>query len=413
MDYEIQLVACCLLDNTLIAVAVWAGIQPDWFTNEWAKKVWTEMVKRVEDGKTADVLWADGLMRKSTGECEPVFLDATNNILSVKSELMTAVEIMEHDYLRREVLNILNSATRNLQDEDPRTIACDAASKLMQLEEDNHEQETRDVEERIIGWVHKGIECPTGFPQLDYLVKGLEPGVLWVVGGHTSNGKTTFVLNLAYNLAKRSNCVTYCSTEMSHELIIRRLTTMISGVNPSITPSLPEEAKEAYIEALPSAITLPIEISSTLSLSEIRMTIRRKRSRLYIVDYIQMISTERKFDSEVKKLGYIVRELERLSKDYNVCIVATSQFSRPKDDVPSLWSYRGSGEIEENTDIGILLYYPYQQVNFKEQQELEDKGKDKIINLAVKKNRIHGLTGIIKFAFDPQTMRMEEMGPEE
>ena len=157
MDYEIQLVACCLLDNALIAIAVSAGTQPDWFTNKLAQKVWIEMVKRDEDRKTVDVLWADDLVKKYTGKSDPIFLDATNNILSVKSELKTAIEFMDRDHLRKQVIDILSSATRNLQDEDPRIIASDAAYKLMQLEEDNREQETKDVEERIIACIHKGI----------------------------------------------------------------------------------------------------------------------------------------------------------------------------------------------------------------------------------------------------------------
>jgi replicative DNA helicase len=91
-----------------------------------------------------------------------------------------------------------------------------------------------------------------------------------------------------------------------------------------------------------------------------------------------------------------------------VCIIATSQFNRSNDDVPTLSSYRGSGEIEENTDIGILMYYPYQQATFEKKQEIKDADKDKIINVAVQKNRIHGLTGTISFEFDPKTMRMKE-----
>lgn len=408
MDHEIQLIACCLLDNEVIKIAIAAGIQPDWFTSKLNQNVWQEMVKRFEMEKSVDLVWVDNYERITTGRTELVFIEATHNVLSPKSEVMSAIEIMKRDYLRNQVSDILSNVSRRLNCEDPDVLISEMIEKLDQLKQDNDGESVEDIKEKIIEELKRGIECPTHFSRLDYLVKGIEPGVLWVIGGHTSNGKTTFALNLAYNLAQNSHPVTFFSTEMSKELLTKRVTTMISGINPSIASSLTEEEKEAYIKELPNAQNLPIEMYSTLSLPEIRMTIQKKKSRLYIVDYIQMIHPGIPFENEVKKLGYIVRELERLTKEYNVCIIATSQFNRSKGDVPTLSSYRGSGEIEENTDIGILMYYPYQQAPFEKQQKIRDEGKDNIINLSVQKNRIHGLTETISFEFDPKTMRMKE-----
>lgn len=408
MNYEIQLIACCLLDNELIKIAMSKGVQPGWFNDELNQRVWTEMVKRFEMGKSVDIVWADNYERTTTGRTELVFIEATHNVLSPKSEVMSAIEIMKRDYMKTQISDILSNVSRRLNCEDPDALISEMIEKLDQLKQGNNGESVEDIKEKIVEELKRGIECPTHFSRLDYLVKGIEPGVLWVIGGHTSNGKTTFALNLAYNLAQNSHPVTFFSTEMSKKLLTKRVTTMISGINPSIASSLTEEEKEAYIKELPNALNLPIEMYSTLSLPEIRMTIQKKKSRLYIVDYIQMIHPGIFFENEVKKLGYIVRELERLTKEYNVCIIATSQFNRSKDGAPTLSSYRGSGEIEENTDIGILMNYPYQQAPFEKKQEIKDADKDKIIMVAVQKNRIHGLTGTISFEFDPKIMRMKE-----
>ena len=227
------------------------------------------------------------------------------------------------------------------------------------------------------------------------------------------NGKTTFVLNIAHNLAKTDQHVTVFSTEMIKKHLIQRFATMISGVNPSTAPALTHGEKEAFKYGVHMALEYPVAMIPTLSLPTIRMAMQKRESLLYIVDYLQMIDPGKDLDSEVKRLGYIVREFERLSKQYDVCIMVTSQFSRNRDDVPRLSSYRGSGEIEENTDIGVLMYYPFQQATFEDQREIKEQGKDNVINVSVQKNRIHGLTGFIKFDFDRSNMRMKEFNYEE
>jgi replicative DNA helicase len=372
------------------------------------------MFERHNNAEKCDIVWADNYIREKTNYNTLAIAEEVNNILSPKDEAMSAIEIIKRNDLKARFYSLLVDTTRRLHEEDPTLLRNEIVDKLTQMRDTTNENElAADIEEQIIAELNRGIEFPTGFGQLDYHVKGIEPGVLWVVGGGTSNGKTTFVLNLALKQIKRDHQVTVFSTEMIKKHLIRRFATMISGVNPSTSASLTTGEKAAFEYGVHMALDYPVELVSTISLPTIRMTVQKRKSLLYVVDYLQMIDPGKHIESEVTRLGFIVRELEKLTKQYDVCIVVTSQFSRNRDDVPRLSSYRGSGEIEENTDIGILMYYPYQQASFEEQQDIKDAGKDNIINLSVQKNRIHGLTGHIKFKFDRKTMRMEETEPNE
>ena len=72
------------------------------------------------------------------------------------------------------------------------------------------------------GWISSGI--PTGFFQLDDLTAGLHPGELVIVAGRPSMGKTTFALNVAYNVAVSAKVPTAVfSLEMSRQQITKNI----------------------------------------------------------------------------------------------------------------------------------------------------------------------------------------------
>ena len=65
---------------------------------------------------------------------------------------------------------------------------------------------------------------PTGYSELDYLLSGLQPSNLVVVGARPSMGKTAFALGLAANAASNHNVpVLFFSLEMSHLEIAQRV----------------------------------------------------------------------------------------------------------------------------------------------------------------------------------------------
>lgn len=244
-----------------------------------------------------------------------------------------------------------------------------------------------------------GIKCPTGFPELDWMTKGIEPCCIWVIEASTSIGKTTLALNLSYNLCRAKHPVTILSTEMPVKELMRRLITMISGVNPSLKDSLNKPELKSRKEAAKLAQSLPIQFYYVRSLSDIRTHIMRGKSELYVVDHIQSIISTTYQNFEPNRLGNITRELARYSKIHKVCIIATSQQNRQAPEDPSKYGNRGSGEIEEGSDIEMGLY---------SDSRIRSVNKT-TMKLIIKKNRYHGLMGKIKLEFDPNTMRFREL----
>ena len=416
-DHELHLLACIILDNNVIETAVLSGIQDKWFDNHLYKHIWNGMVEHYNSKGEINFVWISDYLRETRKITNTLFLsNEISQILLPEHEVISAVEIMRRNYQRKELSQTINNIQRRINKEHPDMLINELVEKLTASKTVSKDEKDVNVMGEIIKRLNRSVEIPTGFPRLDFITKGIEGGALWMIGGYTSNGKTAFVLNIAVNIAKNSNPVTIFTTEMNEVLLTERLATMFSGVNRNASLSLTQGEKDCFLHGVKQAQDLPIHICYTMSLSNIRLQIQKKKSKLYIVDYIQMILPDKPIDNEVKRLGYIVRELEVLSKAYDVCIIATSQFHRlsrdQKSQTPTLSSFRGSGEIEENTDIAILLFYQYQQeTDEKKQKEWEKEGKDRIINMSVKKNRLHGIpcSGNIMLEFNRKNLRMNEV----
>lgn len=411
MDTELHIVSCCLLDPRVIGDLILTGIQLDWFKNPIHRKCFEGMTNRMSNSMPIDTVWVADYMG---GDYLKTLINCHKEILIPNHECMTALSVLKKKYQQQEMSNIIDVVKHSVYNDDPNEVIDRTITRLTDLRcVGKIPTNNSKVKENIINELSRGVEVPTGFPRLDFMIKGIQPSTLITCGGHTSHGKSIFALNIAKNVAEKNNKVMIFSTEMNEEQLTRRLAMMFSGVNPSTSYSLSPEEKNMFIQAIDMAQELPIYVLKTLSLPTIRLNIQKSKAKLYIVDYIQMIIPDRPIENDVRRLGYIVRELETISKSYNCCIIATSQFSRPyakdKQILPTGFSYRGSGEIEENTDIGVLMYYPYQSATFEQKEKLIAEGKHNIINIEVWKNRIHGLTGIIKTEFDRQSMVMKEV----
>lgn len=99
--------------------------------------------------------------------------------------------------------------------------------------EDLHRNETGTGFLDFIGQNWEGKIVHTGFPSLDDAIGGGLYPRLYVLGGETSTGKTTFALNLADNIAKSGRSVCFFCMEMTrNEMIARSLSRLTHETNP-------------------------------------------------------------------------------------------------------------------------------------------------------------------------------------
>jgi replicative DNA helicase len=104
------------------------------------------------------------------------------------------------------------------------------------------------------------------------------------------------------------------------------------------------------------------------------------------IDYLQLMDMP---DAETtnEALQEVTRGLKRLAKDLNVPVIALSQLTREGDERPKLSHLRGSGSIEQDADLAMLMSRP-------------DKKRRDIVLVDLAKQR-NGPTGDVYLENDP------------
>ncbi|NVN49361.1 replicative DNA helicase [Mycolicibacterium hippocampi] len=115
-----------------------------------------------------------------------------------------------------------------------------------------------------------------------------------------------------------------------------------------------------------SEAPLFIDDSPNLTMMEIRAKARRLSQkaglRLIVVDYMQLMSSGKKYESRQQEVSDFSRSLKLMAKELEVPVVAISQLNRgPEqrtDKKPMVSDLRESGSLEQDADMVILLHRP-------------------------------------------------------
>lgn len=115
-----------------------------------------------------------------------------------------------------------------------------------------------------------------------------------------------------------------------------------------------------------SEAPLYIDDSPNLTMMEIRAKARRLSQRvdlkLVVVDYLQLMTSGKRYESRQQEVSDFSRSLKLLAKELNVPVVAVSQLNRASeqraDKAPQVSDLRESGSLEQDSDMIFLLYRP-------------------------------------------------------
>lgn len=244
---------------------------------------------------------------------------------------------------------------------------------------------------------------PTGFSDLDNTLVGMGSGELILVGARPGMGKTSFVLNIASNVAKTTKkTVCIFSLEMSNEELVSRMLSgegMVDSYNIRSGKLTPEDWKNiAHAAASLAECEILIDDTTGITVSGMKAKLRRvKNLGLVVIDYLQLMQGESHTDNRVQEVGEISRNMKILAKELRVPVVCCAQLSRgPEsrtDKKPMLSDLRDSGAIEQDADVVMFLY----------RDEYYDKSKTEqsSAKVIVAKNR-HGAVRDVEMGWLPQ-----------
>ncbi len=283
---------------------------------------------------------------------------------------------------------------------------------------------------------------PSGFDRYDRLTAGLHDGDLTIVAARPGMGKTSFVLNVAINVASpkkkesstdpndrwdddATGCVVF-SLEMPREQIANRMICSEGKVDVSKVRqgflSSQDWARLTQSAAYLGRLPIWIDDSSSLSILELRAKVRRLQSEydrpavegkpgrrigVVVVDYLQLMKGREGAQSREQEISEISRGLKGLAKELKVAVIALSQLNRAvetrseKSKRPQISDLRESGAIEQDADNICFIYRD-------EYYNKEGTTEPNVAELIIAKQR-NGPTGTAKVRFDREYTRFDNL----
>ena len=242
---------------------------------------------------------------------------------------------------------------------------------------------------------------PTGYEHFDKRTGGAGAGWLMIIGGRPSMGKTTFILNVAWNAYKLFNkSGIFFSGEMSSQQISHLIMATESGIPANEIKK--NKVSKMQLECMFDTFrkqqkgVFLIDDTPNPALSHILAEATKAKMQhdidFVIVDYLQLVKASG-HSSRHLEVGKISRELKALARNLNIPVIALAQLSRAVENRPNkrpqLSDLKESGDIEQDADVVSFLYRPEYYGNT---QDDEGRSLEGITELITKKNR-HGETG--------------------
>lgn len=365
---EKSVIGCLLMDNKEL-YKVYDILKPDMFHDPVLKEIYREIVKMYDIGQPANLVTiaqaveSESYTRQYIGqilkECALLPLTSAelksygNSIVKdYKAETLrkilsqTQVSAAGVEYQIADLIQELESLKRSEKSK---------SKKLSTIVGDYEDQYFREKKE---------AKLYTGFSKLDDITGGLEGGDVIVIGARPGVGKSAFTSQIILEMAKAGKRIGFYNLEMSEKQVYERLLSNQSGIRLNRIRRAIQflgDEKERFDKANRTLEGMDILVSSgTKSVSEIRNECRHQELDCIIIDYLQLVRADTRYQSRASEVGAISKAIKALAMELNVPIIALSQLNRTSEmretKEPTMGELREAGDIEQDASIIILLW---------------------------------------------------------
>lgn len=304
------------------------------------------------------------------------------------------IKILEDLSHKRKYYECLKKATEKASEgEELEEQVFDLMEKLEGLKTNTSDQDTEELS-NIISDIFNSQQDSNddllkfGYSLLDDNIGGLVPGGYSIIGAKSGVGKSTLAMNIAYNVAKQGGKVLYFNLEMGKISLVQRFMCMLSDkltvhkfIRKRIADS--EELSRELVEV--SSILKAFDDNLILDndsfrMSEINKKVRELKPDLVVIDYLQLLQSERGAYGEntEQKIANISRAIRKMTLKYNCHVLALVQLNdSQRGQIPHGENViRHSASVYQDATNVIYIHDP-----LKDRTDTEDKKElDKIKN---------------------------------
>ena len=208
-----------------------------------------------------------------------------------------------------------------------------------------------------------GVE--SGFPSLDAITGGFQPGEIILVGARTNVGKTALAVSMIEKQSKAGIPIGLATLEMSTVQVWNRLVSIRTGSVAASKLRWGRVNGEDFNAIMEAASSLSREKIWTLDATDLTVTGFRswathmvnKGVKIIYLDYVGLLNVRGSNAPRWEKMGEISRDLKSTARKLAVPIVALVQLDRqaPGKKDPGLENIRDSGALEQDADTVLFL----------------------------------------------------------
>jgi len=418
IEAEQAVLGAIFLESSALTLASEILIPEDFYRASH-QKIFNAMLKVADKGEPVDLVTvtaelADAKMLEEIGGVS--YLSELANSVPTAANVEYYARIVEEKSILRRLIRTATAIAQEgyTREDEIDSLLNEAEKRIMEVSQRKNAGAFQNIKD-ILVQTYDNIEMlhnrkgeitgiPTGFTELDRMTAGFQRSDLIIVAARPSVGKTAFALNIAQNVAtKTDENVAIFSLEMSAQQLVMRMLCAEGNINAQNlrTGKLTPEDWGKLTMAMGSLSNAGIYIDDTpgIRISEIRAKCRRLKQEsglgMVLIDYLQLIQgSGRNRENRQQEVSEISRSLKALARELEVPVIALSQLSRGveqrQDKRPMMSDIRESGSIEQDADIVAFLYRD-------DYYDKESENKN-IIEIIIAKQR-NGPVGTVQLAF--------------
>nr|YP_010902756.1 replication helicase subunit [Hypnea nidulans]WCH54611.1 replication helicase subunit [Hypnea nidulans] len=183
------------------------------------------------------------------------------------------------------------------------------------------------------------ITIKSGFEYLDKITTGIPPGDLIIIAGRPSTGKTSFIINIAYNILEKFDTqICIFSLEMTRKQILQKIISIGSNIplylilqgeiNPQEWKKIVNICQKILLSKIYINDITNISIENILNTSQ-KICKEINNKTIILIDYLQLINSQYStFFNRNEELSYITRKLKVTAQLLEIPIIVLSQLNR-------------------------------------------------------------------------------------
>lgn len=363
-------------------------IKDKYFSDDYTREIYNNIVKIKDENKAVDM--AELAMRKVNIETLTECLTIAATTASFDEKLEKLKTIYNKNNILSEVLTLYNELRENsyetLEELNNRVLDC------LKIETtcNSKSKSLKDIfTELYVEYDKCSSQKPMyyGLKELDKYTQGIFNNELTVIAARPGKGKTALAIQLSINLAEQGFKGVFFSREMGETQVIRRIIANKIKMNSNKLKryeNMNEEEQMLLVQKASLITDLPLEVDAKSSkIEQIKSQVKYKKQKneldFIVIDYLQLLRTERKFQSREQEVSFYSRELRLLSQELDIPVILLAQLNRAVEQRsvqrPMLSDLRESGAVEQDANNVFMLYQD------------EDMERDNILEIMIVKQR--------------------------